>query len=373
MGFNFRPHDIQGCRFKMIRNEILKRKMPDFFVKDGAKIDSLEKWEEYKDELLSLILSEEYGALPPKIIPSVEIKNGPHGFGGKASWQTIYFTFEVKGKSHTVKTDLILPRDAKNIPVFVNIGFEREIPNKYLPVEEILDNGFGIFYFCYKDVTEDNGDFESGLAGLFENGGKDFGKISLWAYMAVQCMDYLITLGEVDKENIAVIGHSRLGKTALLTAALDERFKLCCTNNSGCCGASISRGKTDKNEKISDITRVFPFWFKESFIKYVDNEDSLPFDQHMLISLVAPRYIVIGGAKEDCWADNDGQFLSAYLASYAWELYGEKGLVCRDYIPQESEKLLDGKLGFYLREREHFLSRYDWNVYMDKFKEIITR
>ena len=357
----------------MIKNEIKKRKMPDFFEKNGEKIDTLEKWEKYRNEVRNLILNEEYGALPPKIVPSVEIENGPHGFGGKASWQKIYFTFQNEMGSHTVKTDLILPKDTKNAPVFINVGFEREIPNKYFPVEEILDNGFGIFYFCYKDVTEDDGDFGSGLASLFEGSGKDFGKISLWAYMASRAMDYLMTRDDVDKENVAIIGHSRLGKTALLTSALDERFKLCFTNNSGCCGASLSRGKTDKNEKISDITRVFPFWFKQSFIKYVDNENALPFDQHMLLSLVAPRYIVIGGAMEDYWADNDGQFLSAYLASYAWELYGEKGLICDNYIPRESEKLLDGKLGFYLREREHFLSRYDWNVYMDKFKQIIKR
>lgn len=357
----------------MINKELEKRNVPDFFIKNGAKIDSLKAWEEYKNELRTLILNEEYGPLPQKITPSIKIEDGCINFADKAKWQIIYFTFENGEKSYTVKTDLILPSEIEKPPVFLNIGFNEEIPNKYLPLEEIIDNGFGVFYIYYEGVSKDNGDFESGLASLFPNGGKDYGKISLWTYMAICAMDYLMTRDDIDKKNVAVIGHSRLGKTALLTAALDERFALCCTNESGCCGAALSRGKSDENERLSDITRVFPFWFKEGFKKYVGREDTLPFDQHMLLSLVAPRNVVVGGAIKDVWADNDGQFLSAYLASYAWELYGKRGLVTDGYIPKEESFFLDGNLGFYLRARSHFLSRYDWNTYMKKFKEILSK
>ena len=349
-------------------NELKRRNVPDFF---GDSLSSKEKWEAYKPSLFSLILDEEYGIFNGLPKPTLKIEPQGVNFAGKAHWESVYFTFENENGSHTVKTDLILPTEITPAPMFLEIGFDREIPNKYLPVEEIIDNGFGIFYFCHKDASSDDGDFSDGLAKLLPGGGTEFGKLALWSYMASVCMDYLETRDEIAKDKVAIIGHSRLGKTALLTSARDPRFVLTCVNDSGCCGAALSRGKSDKNESIKYITDVFPFWFKKCFLKYVDNESALPFDQHMLLSLCAPRNVVIGGAYEDFWADNDGQFLSPVLASPVWELYGEKGLIGASRLPEIGDSLLDGKLGFYLRSGKHFLSRYDWNVYMTKFKEIL--
>ena len=142
-------------------NEIKRRNVPDFFVQDGKKITSLEQWERKRKELKELFLKEEYGYFPNKIEPSVKVEKYHISFAGKAEWENIYFTFENQGKSHTVKASLILPKGKKNVPVFVSINFEREIPNKYLPTEEIIDTGFGVLAFCYKDVTEDDDHDES--------------------------------------------------------------------------------------------------------------------------------------------------------------------------------------------------------------------
>lgn len=353
----------------MIEKELKKRGIPNFF--DG--IDTKEKWEEKREEIKKLFLKEEYGFLPEKIEPKIEIEPQHITFAGKAKWERVMFTFERNGKSHTVKTELILPKNRKNVPVFLFMDFEDKVPSKYLPVEEILDNGFGIFAFCYENVTKDNGDFTNGLCGLFcdENGNCNFGKITMWAYMASVCMDYLETRNEVGK--VAIIGHSRLGKTALLASVLDGRFTLTCVNDSGCSGASLSRGKTEKNESIKKITEVFPFWFCENYFKYINNEDNLPFDQHMLVSLIAPRSVMIGGAIDDVWADNEGQFLSCYLASPVWKLYGKNGFIHKNKLPTVGDELLNGEVCFHLRDGEHFLSRYDWNVYMKKFKAIADR
>ncbi len=346
----------------MINKELLKRNIPHFF--EG--IDTKEKWEAKKYEIRDLFLKEEYGFLPEKIQPTISVEKREINFAGKADWESIFFTFEKNGKSHTVRTELILPKNKDNVPVFLFLDFEAKVPSKYLPVEEILDGGFGMLAFCYKDVTTDDGDFTNGLCGLFEE--CNFGKISMWAYMAIACMDYLETRSEVGKA--AIIGHSRLGKTALLTSALDNRFCLTCVNESGCSGAALSRGKTEENESIKKITEVFPFWFTKEYFKYIDNEDALPFDQHMLLALVAPRCVMIGGAILDVWADNEGQFLSCYLASHIWKLYGKNGLICQNKLPDVNEMYLDGDICFHLRDGEHFLSRYDWNVYMTKFKKI---
>lgn len=350
----------------MLENEAKRRKLPNFF-KD---INTKEHWESKREEIKNLFLQEEYGFLPKKLTPEIKTEKQGVNFAGKAEWESVFFTFENNGKSHTVRTELVLPKHKTDIPVFVFIDFESKVPSKYLPMEEILDNGFGVLAFCYQDVTSDNGDFTNGLCGLFcdDSGKCSFGKISIWAYMASRCMDYLKTRDEVGK--IAILGHSRLGKTALLASALDERFDLTCVNDSGCCGASVSRGKTDKNENITKITDTFPFWFTDNFYKYRDNEDMLPFDQHMLLSLVAPRPVMIGGAIEDVWADNEGQMLSCYLASKIWELYDKDGFICENKLPCVNDMYLDGDICFHLRQGEHFLSRYDWNVYMQKFLHI---
>lgn len=350
----------------MLDIEVKKRGVPDFF----ENINSKEEWEAERTKIKNLILKEEYGFLPEKITPKIKTETQGINFAGKGHWESVFFTFEKDKKSHTVRTEFILPKNKKDIPVFIFLDFESKVPSKYLPMEEILDGGFGVLAFCYQDVTTDNNDFTNGLCGLFcdENGKCQFGKIAIWSYMASICMDFLKTQENVGK--IAIIGHSRLGKTALLTSALDERFDLTCVNDSGCCGASLSRGKIDKNENIIKITDTFPFWFCDNFFKYRDNEKDLPFDQHMLLALVAPRPIMIGGAVEDVWADNEGQLLSCYLASKIWKLYGKDGLICENRLPCVNDMYLDGNVCFHLRQGEHFLSRYDWNVYMQKFLHI---
>lgn len=344
-----------------------KRGIPDFFGIEGAT-PSLSEWQEIREKIKKLFLDTEYGNLPKRIEPKIRVESNYIDFAGKAVWEDVFFKFENDGKSHEVKAELILPKGKKNVPVFVYISFAKETPSKYMPLEEIIDNGFGVFSFCYENVTSDNDDFSDGLCGLFEG---DFGKISIWSYMAIACMDYLQERDEVDKDNIAICGHSRLGKTALLTSALDDRFKLTCSNDSGCCGASVSRGKVEGNETLMEITRVFPFWFTKEFLRYRENPDELPFDQHLLLSLIAPRYLVIGTANEDFWADNAGQLLACQLSSFAWKIYGKDGLIENAKFDAVCE-MLDGELCFYQRNGTHFLSRSDWQMYMKKFKEIIN-
>jgi hypothetical protein len=176
-------------------------------------------------------------------------------------------------------------------------------------------------------------------------------------------MDFIQTLEEVDKARIAVVGHSRLGKTALWCAAQDERFIMGISNESGCSGAAISRGK--KGERIRDIVKTFPYWFCENYKEYVDNEENMPFDQHFLISAIAPRYVYVSSAIGDEWADPESEFLSCVAASDVYELFGVKGLVTEDRLPEVGTKLHEGRIGYHLRGGTHYLSRYDWQGFME--------
>ena len=346
--------------------------MPDFF---GSSCASIDAWEQKREELKSIILNEEYGVFPKLNEPSVAIERQGINFAGKADWDRVSFTFSAGEKTHTVECELILLKNEPlTKPLFIYIDFSKETPSKYLPVEEILDIGCNIFKVFYQDVTTDDGNFENGLCALTTGGGEDFGKISVWSYFLRIMADYVKSIGHTG--TLAVAGHSRLGKTALLTAAYDERFVLTCVNNSGCCGASPSRFKTEGEETIKDIVGMFPFWFKKKFHSYVDNENDLPFDQHMLLSLVAPRCAVIGCAELDYWADNDGAYNGCMIASRAWNVYGKGGIFPCPSTYEEliSENkyptLLGGEIGYFIRSGTHFFSRYDWQKYIEKIKEL---
>lgn len=351
----------------MIIEELKKRNLPDLLNVNG-QIKTQEDWERRgRPYFLDIILKEEYGKVPPYVSPDISTQINRTNFAGKAVWEEVAFTFSYNGKQHTVPTNLIYPKNKENVPFFIYINFRPDIPDRLLPVEEIIDNGFGVFSVCHNDITKDNGDFTDGLAGLFQMGERkddDSGKIMYWSYMASRMMDYLLTLPNVDKARVGISGHSRLGKTALLTAALDERFAFTCPNNSGCSGVALSRGCSDKGEKVADICRTFPYWFCPNYQKYANNEDKLPFDQHCLVALVAPRLVFVGGADEDAWADNDSQFLSCAAASTVWKLYGKDGLICPDSLPVCPTVWTDGDVGFHLRPGTHYQSREDWGVYI---------
>ncbi|MBQ3235487.1 MAG: hypothetical protein IJA97_04945 [Clostridia bacterium] len=355
----------------MIEKELIKRNLPSLF--GGEENVSVKRWEEvFKPKWRDLLLKEEYGYFPPIIEPKIKAELNPETFSGKATWEEVTFTFERNGKSHSVKTNLIFPKRKTNLPFFIFLNFRPSVPDKYLPIDKIIDNGFGIFSVCYKDVTDDNDDFSSGLSALFASETRkdsEFGKIVIWAYMTMRMMDYLQTRPEVDKDKIGVIGHSRLGKTALVAGAYDERFSFVCANDSGCSGASLSRGRYEWSEKLTHVTKTFPFWFCRNYLKYADNEDKLPFDQHALLSLIAPRSVYVGGAIEDTWADNDNQFLCCYESSKVWKLYGKRGLVCSGGMPVECDAFTSGEVGFFLRSGKHALELTDWDEYIKAIKE----
>lgn len=269
--------------------------------------------------------------------------------------------------------------DGKKHPSFVFVNFHPGLASFYYPMEEIADGGFNVFSVCYKDVTSDDGNFENGIAKIFLPNGQDTdtacGKIRLWSFAASRILDYALTLSSVDPENTAIIGHSRLGKTALLTGMLDTRFKYVISNDSGCCGASLNRGNTghvkesQRGELITDITNRFGYWFCKNLQKY--RETNIPdcYDQHFLLASIAPRFVYVASADMDDWADPTSEFLSCVAASETYEKAGLTGLKANDEIPKADEYFHEGRIGYHKRPGIHFLSRYDWNRYMNFIKK----
>lgn len=311
-----------------------------------------------------LLLREEYGFLPP--VPEAlrfetEETLIPNFCAGNATLNRVVLHMTVNGEPFSFPCYAALPTAPGKYPFFISINFRDCVPDRYMPTEEIIDNGFALLSFCYTDVTSDDGDFTDGLAGaVYGNRPRHpagAGKIALWAWAAMRVMDYAQTLPYLDLSRASVCGHSRLGKTALLAGALDSRFAYVFSNDSGCSGAALSNGKS--GETIADICSRFPYWFCENYQKYADPAIHAPFDQHYLLALTAPRNVYVASASDDSWADPIAEYRCCKAAEPAF------GASCLPEQPPAAPAVFhNGKIGYHLRAGMHYFSRTDWNCFM---------
>jgi hypothetical protein len=357
----------------MLKQELQARGVP------MPQAQTVQEWEAMRPSVRDMLLNEEFGVFFPKPdkveYRDITVWGDEEVFmGGNHDKFQISVEIEYEGRRGSFPFNLAIPHAGRPCPAFVSINFEPGTPYRYMPTEEILDNGFAIASFCYKDVTNDDGDFSDKIAGVLYGGrereANQAGKISIWSWAASLVMDYLQTLDTIDQKNIAVIGHSRLGKTALLTGAFDERFAFTISNDSGCSGAAVSRGK--KGERIEAILTRFPFWFCKNYQKYAGHEELLPFDQNWLLSLIAPRKLMVASASGDAWADPNSEYLGAYAAGEIFKLYG-RGFAGPNRFPEPGDQFYFGDVTYHQRPGLHFLSRYDWNLYMHYIKANLNR
>lgn len=354
--------------------------LPILTHEDGSAVTS-ESWEKRRAEMRAALEKYSYGHTPPapKKVWGEVVKEGPVTCAGKVRHEILKISFETERGVFSFPVQLFLPLSVEKAPVFLHLAFRPDAPDRYVPVEEITDHGYALALLWYKDVVNDNlkGDYSDGLAKYFgvdnPRPPEEWGKIGMWAYAASRVLDYLLTRSELDATHTAVIGHSRLGKTALWTAAQDERFWCSISNNSGYGGAATS--KHGEGERVRDFLWWGSWdWYCENFKEFVDEkEDQKPYDQAYLLALIAPRYLCVGSAVEDQGADPKSEFLTSLWASQAWELLGEKGLITPDRMPEVGDHLREGKVGYHLRAGKHYLSREDWLCYIRFLDEKLGR
>lgn len=240
------------------------------------------------------------------------------------------------------------------------------------PYADLVKAGYAVATMYYGDIDPDFDDgFKNGIHAIMPKSKTAAeqmsagGSIAAWAWALSRCLDCLEHVSEIDGDRVAVLGHSRLGKTALWAGANDPRFWITISNNSGCGGAALHRRAF--GETVEVINRNFPHWFCDRFATYSDKENEIPVDQHMLVGLIAPRGVYVASASKDSWADPKGEFLSLVNSNGVFQLYGEKRM--SDVMPAPGGSVVSGNRGYHLREGKHDIKKYDW----DRFVQFADR
>jgi len=378
--------------------------LPDPLVfNDGTPVTTVEQWNNVRrGELIELFRREVYGRGPQEAFPGQHyelIEQDTNVFGGLATRRQvklyytgnendymvllIYVPNKVKGPAPAFlamnlsgteclhKEPGILPPDENQLERYGFYGIPAKgQKQERFPIEMILDRGYAFVTFFKADVDPDSDDgFLNGVhkytrvAGEIFPAADSWGSISAWAWGMSRVLDYIETDKAIDAAKVVALGHSRGGKTALWATAQDPRFAMAISNCSGCTGAALSRRK--KGETVKSIQVTFPSWFCSNYLKYMDNEDALPVDQHELIALIAPRPVYVASATADRGADPKGEFLGLMGADKVYELFGFGGMPDDAHFPDARQQVWGDHMGYHLREGGHNILAFDWVHYLD--------
>lgn len=347
-------------------------------MNDGSPVRSASEWNGIRrDEVLELFSSGVFGRVPgTKYSKAFNMQNiDKSALAGQATMKQVAITISNGDKSLTINLVLFTPNGrGRKAPVFLlinNRGPEVADPartrkSEFWPVEEAIARGYGMAVFNNEDVDPDNYDeFRNGIHALLDSqprNDESWGTLAAWAWGASRCLDYLVTDPDVDPGRIAVVGHSRGGKTALWAGAQDKRFAMVVSNESGCGGAALARRRY--GETVKRINSAFPHWFCKNYAGYGGKEDSMPMDMHMLLALIAPRLLYVACADEDLWGDPRGSYLALRNALPVFSLLGDKSELPGE-VPPLNTQVRSGKVAFHIRNGGHNLLLKDWNWFMD--------
>ncbi|MFT5288560.1 MAG: hypothetical protein ACI8QS_000607 [Planctomycetota bacterium] len=398
----------QQSGFNYDEENVPEYELPDLLTAaDGSAVTSAEAWRGRRVEILELFREEVYGRSPaaPEELRIEVLEEATGALDGLALRKQVRIHLGADGPS----IDLLVYSPANAVgpaPAFLapnyygnasviadpgirlsecwistkksfgivdnrNTEATRGVRASRWDIEAMLKRGYAFATFCYNDVDPDVDDeFKNGVHARYTATDQDeagarlpnaWGSIGAWAWGLSRCLDTLETDASIDATRVAVMGHSRLGKTSLWAGAQDERFALVISNNSGCGGAALSRRRF--GETVARITTAFPHWFCDNFDAYVDREGELPVDQHMLLALVAPRPLYVASATEDLWADPRGEFEAAKAAAKVYELLGAEGLPAEQHPAPDQPS--QGGVAYHLRTGPHGVTAWDWAQYLD--------
>lgn len=367
-------------------------------ARDGTRIETADAWrEQRRPELKRLFEHYVYGYTPESPAVEATVRRTASVFDGRGTLREVEIGFaDLPDDAPTLDLALFTPADADAVPVFLGlnrVGNHATVADEAVSVTEsaerfaaehargeradfwcvevLLERGYGFATFHQADVDPDRDDLTDGIHPHYDDASLPgppeaaWGTLAAWAWGLQRAVDYLRTADGVREDAIALIGHSRRGKAALLAGAFDERVAMVVPHQSGTGGCAPARG--NDQETVAEINETFPHWFNDVFPAFAGRPERLPVDQHLLCSLVAPRPLLDTEGARDYWANPGLAYDAVEAAAPVWELLGGTGirdetlLVGADPITAETA----GDLLQYRRETGHTLHGGYWDAILD--------
>ena len=390
---------------RWIQHDSVNYPIPNPLVSESGKIiKTVKQWEKIRrPELYKLFEQQMYGEVPEGIkVQFRETYTSPDYLDGKSTLREFamivndvsepqmhvlfYIPNGVDGKvpaiigynwngNHTECTDTLVYKMTEEqvakrvIPRRLERTLEgsKRATRPSRSIERIIDNGYAYITACYWELEPDNNEcFSAGVRALVSKGeplaNNEWGAIAAWAWGMSRMLDCAETIAKIDATRCAAVGHSRLGKTAIWAGVTDQRIAVTTSNDSGCGGASLS--KRVSGETVEQINARFPFWFCKNFHPYSGIEEELPWDQHELLALVAPRPLYVCSGVRDLWADPLGEYLSVFYANPVYELYGKKPMPYNEALLPPVNTPQIGDIAYHVENAGHSFSSYDWEQFL---------
>lgn len=370
-----------------------ERKVPFYELQDpflsieGKRITTEEEWLNIRrPQIMGMFASTIYGRVPepetPIQIDYELLSEDREFFDGRGTRRHILARYYNQRGSVTMHMAVFIPNHVKGqVPALLRVGFgdaideniEMENLQSYgklrngTPLIDLFERGFGLVYIKGGEVIPDEIGFNNSVHELFYHGNQSMPRADEWGVIAgiswqlSRAMDYIETDASINPSKIAILGFSKLGKATLWAGALDTRFAMVLSQNSGCAGAALSKIKFGENLKYMNR---FPNWLCNNSKKYIGREEDLPIDQHMLIACLAPRPVYITSGIDDLWADNMGEYLSAHHATPVYELFGLEGQPDPER-PKLNEPSENRALSYCVRSGGHGFESTDWVRYIN--------